>query len=117
MVVISAMGKTTNALERVLHAYFTGDKTKAASELASIRSFHQQIAGELIPDPKHALFGELDNIFTAMEKRLENRSPGAYNQEYDQLVSWGEITIHHHCKQLSDVIRYCKSMDRCQGIS
>ena len=37
------------------------------------------------------LFGELDNIFAGIEKRLKSDRTGSYNQEYDQLVSWGEI--------------------------
>jgi len=40
VVVISAMGKTTNALERVLHAFLSGDRTTALAELNSIRDFH-----------------------------------------------------------------------------
>ena len=91
VVVISAMGKTTNALERVLHAHLSNDRTTAASELKGIRDFHLRIAADLIPIEKHPLFNELDNIFTGLEKKLENKSSVAYNQEYDQVVSWGEI--------------------------
>jgi aspartate kinase len=85
------MGKTTNALERVLQAYMSGDKTGSLSELRDIREFHEQIAKTLIPDQKHALFTELENIFTGMEKKMESSPASSYNQEYDQLVSWGEI--------------------------
>jgi aspartate kinase len=91
VVVISAMGKTTNALERVLHAHLSGDRKTAASELKDIRDFHYRIAGELIPIEEHPLFIELDNIFSVLEKKLENKSSTVYNQEYDQVVSWGEI--------------------------
>jgi aspartate kinase len=91
VVVISAMGKTTNALERVLHAYIGGDRTLAVAELHSIREYHLTIAGELIPDSQHALFGELSHIFGGLEKKLEDVPTSSYNEEYDQLVSWGEI--------------------------
>ena len=40
VVVISAMGKTTNALERVLHAYIGGDRELALTELRSIHEYH-----------------------------------------------------------------------------
>jgi aspartate kinase len=91
VVVISAMGKTTNALERVLQAYLAGDKTGSQVELKAIRDYHMQIANALIPDKKFALFGELENIFNGMERKMENTPGASYNQEYDQLVSWGEI--------------------------
>jgi aspartate kinase len=91
VVVISAMGKTTNALERVLHAYMSGDHTNALNELNSIRDFHYQIASSLITEYDHPLFSELDNIFSGLEIHLNKEPLGSFNQEYDQLVSWGEI--------------------------
>jgi aspartate kinase len=91
VVVISAMGKTTNALERVLHAYIGGDRESALTELKSIRGYHMAIAGELMQDKQHALFGELEHIFEGLEKKMEEAPRGSYNEEYDQLVSWGEI--------------------------
>jgi len=91
VVVISAMGKTTNALERVLHAYMSGDRALALSELNAIRGYHLEIARALIPQEGHALFEELDNIFSGLEKRIEGIPAGSYNQEYDQIVSIGEI--------------------------
>jgi len=91
VVVISAMGKTTNGLERVLHAYMSDDKALVAAELLAIRDYHLQISGSLIPEKSHPLFSELDNIFTGIEKRLDHTPTASYNQEYDQLVSLGEI--------------------------
>lgn len=91
VVVISAMGKTTNALERVLHAYMGGDRVLALSELKNIRDFHLEIARALIPQKGHALFEELGNIFSGLEKRQEGTPDGSYNQEYDQIVSLGEV--------------------------
>jgi aspartate kinase len=91
LVVVSAMGKTTNAFERVLNAYLSGDRNLAMDELKSIRDYHMGISFDLIKDKGHALFGELNNIFTGIEKKLESRPLATYNQEYDQLVSMGEI--------------------------
>jgi aspartate kinase len=91
VVVISAMGKTTNALERVLHAYMSRDRSLALSELNAIHDFHREIACGLITDNVHPLFGEMDNIFTGMERKLDHAPAGSYNQEYDQVVSLGEI--------------------------
>jgi aspartate kinase len=91
LIVISAMGKTTNALERALNFYILGDRTAALAEVKAIRDYHVQIATDLIPEKEHVLFGELDNIFNGIEKRLNNTPSGSYNLEYDQLVSLGEI--------------------------
>ncbi|HLO61022.1 MAG TPA: aspartate kinase [Bacteroidales bacterium] len=92
VVVISAMGKSTNAFERVLNAWMKSDKTTALEESEAIRQYHFKIAGELISDPGHALFSELDNIFSGIDKKLKSHEPAStYNQEYDQLVSLGEI--------------------------
>jgi aspartate kinase len=91
VIVVSAMGKTTNSLERVLHAYMSGDKGAWTNELEEIREYHLKIAGELIPEHNHAVYGELENIFTGLSRRLEYPPAASYNQEYDQLVSWGEI--------------------------
>ena len=91
VVVISAMGKTTNAFERVLDAWLLGDKSIASHETDGIRKYHFDIAEALINDKGHALFDELNNIFTGISNRLKSDPSGTYNQEYDQLVSWGEI--------------------------
>lgn len=91
VIVVSAMGKTTNALERVLHAYISGDKCAWTSELDEICEYHLKIARELIPDNGHAVYCELENIFTGLSRKLEFPPAASYNQEYDQLVSWGEI--------------------------
>jgi len=91
VVVISAMGKTTNALEQVVNAFMLKDITSAEAELNAIRDYHLKIARELIPENNHPLFGELENIFTGVAKQLEHSPSGSYNQEYDQVVSIGEI--------------------------
>jgi aspartate kinase len=91
MVVISAMGKTTNSFERVLNAWILGDKATTSSELHAIRDYHLQIAEALIPDKAHPLFEELHNIFTGIDRKLKSNPTATFNQEYDQLVSQGEI--------------------------
>jgi aspartate kinase len=91
IVVISAMGKTTNALERVLQAFISGDRNSCLAELKSVRDYHFQIAENLMPIRSHPLFEELENIFTGIEKHTGRSIVASYNQEYDQLVSLGEI--------------------------
>lgn len=91
LVVISAMGKTTNAFERVLHAYLTGETEAAVKEAKSIHDYHRKIAADLIPDNTHSLYKEIGDIFAGVEMRLHTKPTASYNQEYDQLVSQGEM--------------------------
>jgi len=91
VVVVSAMGKTTNALERVLNAWLLDDRKSAVDELHKIRDYHMQIAASLINNKEHPLFNELCSIFTGIEESLKGNPSGTYNQEYDQLISQGEI--------------------------
>jgi len=91
VVVISAMGKTTNALEKVLNYWLLGDRSNACSELDGVRDYHVKIAETLLPDKSHPLFNELNNIFTGIDRKLKNNPAAAYNQEYDQMVSLGEL--------------------------
>lgn len=91
LVVISAMGKTTNAFERVLNAWLKGDTEKALTEAKGIYQYHLQIAEALFANANHQLFAELENIFTGIDAKLRDKPIASYNQEYDQLVSLGEI--------------------------
>jgi aspartate kinase len=91
VIVISAMGKTTNALERVFHAHFVGDKEKARAELDQVRDYHMAITKGLNSGAGHALITELTSIFSGLYSAIEKEPSGFYNRDYDQLVSWGEI--------------------------
>ncbi len=89
-VVISAMGKTTNALERLLHAYFYHTDL-LEEEFNIIRDYHFKIIGELFPDKDHEVYGDVAGVFTSLKSWLENAPSDNYDYEYDQIVSIGEI--------------------------
>lgn len=90
IVVISAMGKTTNALERLTDAYFY-KKENAADVLAEIRDYHFGIISQLFPDTQHPVYDELHNTFVELEWAIEDTPAQQYDREYDQIVSLGEI--------------------------
>jgi len=90
VVVVSAMGKTTNALEKLCDAFFY-DKEAVAPILDEIKDFHQQIARELFPLPSHPVHDELHNVFVELEWAVEGVPEYGYDQEYDQIVSVGEM--------------------------
>jgi aspartate kinase len=90
VVVVSAMGKTTNALEKVCNSFFSGN---AASEalLEEIKIAHFTIVRELFPGGNPHLENELENIFTEIYWAIEEDQIKSYDFEYDQIVSQGEM--------------------------
>ncbi len=90
VVVISAMGKTTNAFEALLKAYFLGD-ADPNEKLQEIKDFHLGIINGLFEDPNHPIFKEIHNTFVEVEWQLEDEAVGTYAFEYDQMVSIGEM--------------------------
>lgn len=90
IVVVSAMGKTTNALEALTDAYFYG-KGNAVQLLEDIKKFHFDIIGQLFPDKSHVVYNEISNTFVELDWAIEDEPTHAYNHEYDQIVSIGEV--------------------------
>jgi len=90
VVVVSAMGKITNALERLVDAYFY-KKENAEAVLEEIKAFHLNIVNELFPDKSHAFYNDLENTFVEIQWAIEDEPTGTYNFEYDQIVSMGEV--------------------------
>lgn len=90
IVVISAMGKITNALERLTDAYFF-KKGDATSVLSEIKKYHFDILNQLFENKNHPIFDELNNTFVELEWAIEDEPTHEYNHEYDQIVSMGEI--------------------------
>lgn len=90
VVVVSAMGKTTNALERVVQA-FLSDDTSLPSLLEQVKEFHQRIIEELNFPTGHAVRDDINNCFVEIDWVLEEHSGKGYNWTYDQIVGMGEI--------------------------
>ena len=88
MLIVSAMGKTTNALEVVVENYFADKDYK--QETSKIKQSHIDIAKGLFGD-HHEIFNEIEEFFYDIESFLRrNKSPN-YNFVYDQVVSCGEM--------------------------
>lgn len=90
IVVVSAMGKTTNALEALTDAYFYG-KGNAIQLLEEIKKFHFDIIEQLFPGKDHPVYNEINNTFVELDWAIEDEPTHAYNHEYDQIVSVGEV--------------------------
>lgn len=88
MLVVSAMGKTTNALEKVVENYFA--KQDYQTEIEKVKQLHLEISNGLFKE-NHPVFAEISLFFDDIESFLRrNKSPN-YNFVYDQVVSCGEM--------------------------
>ena len=90
LLVVSAMGKTTNALEIVIKNYF--DKSaELNSSVQEVKKYHNQMLMDLFDDEKNEVFAAINAQFADLEYFLaHNKSPN-YNFVYDQIVSYGEL--------------------------
>jgi aspartate kinase len=89
VVVVSAFGKTTNALENVLKAWL--DNESAYIELLDkIHTMHLSVVNDLFGENSKAR-ELIENLFGILQDYLSNGGNGKYDFEYDQLVSYGEI--------------------------
>lgn len=90
LIVISAMGKTTNALEVVIKNYFEKSNEFNAS-LQEVRKYHNQILLELFDDEEHDVYFAVNSHFADLEYFLRSNKSPNYNFVYDQVISYGEI--------------------------
>ena len=89
-VVVSAMGKTTNAMEAIVDAYFN-DRTAVTQAIKEVEIFHQDILTNLFEDPSHPVYASIQTLFDEVRGFLAwNKSPH-YNFVYDQVVGYGEL--------------------------
>ena len=90
LLVVSAMGKTTNAMEDVVNAYFK-DKSKLSSAIHEVIQYHDSILHNLFPNDKHPVFASVKTLFDEVQGFLVwNKSP-KYGFIYDQVVGYGEL--------------------------
>lgn len=90
LLIISAMGKTTNAFELVVKNYFE-NKNELQYSINQIFEFHNTVLLELFLDKNHEVFNEIKLIFDNLKVFLKrNKSPN-YSFVYDQVVPCGEI--------------------------
>lgn len=88
VIVVSALGKTTNAIETLLNMYFENDPAIEA-QLLKIEQEHFSIVNELIGEGRGEAI--LAPLFAEMHQQISGRLKGSYDFCYDQLVSFGEL--------------------------
>lgn len=111
VLIISAMGKITNALEELLKFYMSNDAVPMIESYYRIKAFHLDILQELFQEKSHPVFAEVEDLFEHLRgylrsKHLTKGKKCEYNFEYDQVVSYGELfatAIVHHYLSLSGI--------------
>jgi aspartate kinase len=90
ILVISAMGKTTNAMEDIVNAYFK-NKMELTAHMNEMISYHETILKELFPSAQHPVYKKMKVLVDEINGFLAwNKSPN-YNFVYDQVVGYGEL--------------------------
>ncbi|MCS6833602.1 MAG: aspartate kinase [Flammeovirgaceae bacterium] len=88
LIVVSAMGKTTNALEEVWKKSL--QRENYAENIAQIKHYHLDIVSKLFADKSHPIYAHIEKLFFSLEQQAKKPAKDA-NQHYDQVVSYGEI--------------------------
>jgi aspartate kinase len=91
VVIISAMGKTTNALEKVAEAFFEGNRETALTLFHEIKTNHLAIAQQLMTRGYADCEMQLADFFTEIEWLLHDKPVRDFDYYYDQVVCLGEL--------------------------
>ncbi|WP_315815432.1 aspartate kinase [Paraflavitalea speifideaquila] len=91
LVVISAMGKTTNALEKVVDAFFNNHQEEALLLFEAVKQSHLTTAKYLLVTHYNDALEQLVNFFTEVEWLLHDKPVRGYDYYYDQIVCAGEL--------------------------
>ncbi|WP_460220172.1 aspartate kinase [Psychroserpens sp. MEBiC05023] len=91
LLVVSAMGKTTNAMELVIKNYFD-NKTELQSSIQDVIKYHNNILIDLFENTHHPIFKRVSIIFEDLDYFLRRNKSPDYNFVYDQVIGFGELT-------------------------
>lgn len=121
VIVVSAMGKTTTALEELVKLYVDGwfnaegkasrkplteapddsqmadienwhhFKNRAFEKLEEIKKYHLEIVNNLFPDTQHQVYEDVEVYFSSLTGMLNSEPSTNYDYEYDRIVAFGEI--------------------------
>ncbi len=91
LLVISALGKTTNALEKVAEAYFAGRKEEAIELFYQVKQTHENLAKYLLITEGLACEQRMLDFFTEVEWMLHDNPVKSFDYYYDQIVCVGEL--------------------------
>ncbi|WP_299365190.1 aspartate kinase [Winogradskyella sp.] len=90
LVVISAMGKTTNAMEVVIKNYFE-NKDELQSSIHEVIKYHNEILLDLFDNEHHHVFSSVKALFDELALFFKSNKSPDYNYVYDQTIGFGEL--------------------------
>ena len=90
-IVVSAIGKTTNAMEKLWTAYVHQDQTGVTESLKTLHTFHHEIIESLDGEGQRQCLEIFQQSFTQLEQYLTKEPSDNIAFEYDQIVSYGEL--------------------------
>lgn len=90
LIVVSAMGKTTNAMEGIIHNYFH-NKKELKSSIQEVAKFHNEILLDLFENEQHPIFKQVAEFFNELNLFFDRNKSPDYNFVYDQVVGFGEL--------------------------
>jgi len=91
VVVVSAMGKTTNAMERIIESYTAGKSEELKQEYKVLKAYHLEVTDGLFEDKGQKVFAEVEELFSDLADRLAKEPTLNYDFDYDQLICYGEL--------------------------
>lgn len=115
VIVISAMGKNTNALEQVVQAHMAKD-ANVSSLISEIYAYHHQILEELFSNSSHRVYKELTQWFSQLKSFLDTNKSSNHAFVYDQVVGFGELvstTIVSHYLQEQGIHNLWLDVRKC----
>ena len=100
LIVISAMGKTTNALEEIAHLFFEKKKEEALNQFSELKNNHTGLIKKLSNQHLIQAENQLKDFFTEIEWLLNDSPVRKFDYYYDQIVCCGELLssaiLYHH---------------------
>lgn len=91
VVVVSAMGKTTNALEAIMESYAARAAETLHSKLEDLYLFHQNILESLFPSQENRPIEAIESLFASLTDQVTKPYSGDFHFAYDQIISFGEL--------------------------
>lgn len=91
VIIISAIGKTTNGLEKIVEAFYEGRKEEALSLFEVVKQYHINLSKYLLVTRFNECLTQLSGFFTEAEWLLHDKPVREFDYYYDQVVCTGEL--------------------------
>ena len=95
IVVVSAMGKTTNKLEEIVTTLKNKNRKEFMGLIEELELFHESILADLFPEKHFSIYNLIETIFEELKEKINKPFSENISFEYDQIVSLGEIISSH----------------------